>query len=78
MVFNYEIILYWSNDDAFVTEVPELPGCMAHGDTQEAALGNVNRAIALWIDTAREFGDPVPESKGERLMLASRRDSKYE
>ena len=43
---------------------------MAHGDTQEVALQNVNEAIALWIDTAREFGDPIPEPKGERLMLA--------
>ena len=43
---------------------------MAHGDTQEVALQNVNEAIALWIDTSREFGDPIPEPKGERLMLA--------
>ena len=43
---------------------------MAHGDTQEAAFGNVNQAMELWIDTAREFGDPIPEPKGERLMLA--------
>ena len=67
----YEIVLYWSGaDGAFVAEVPRLPGCMAHGDTQEAALDNVNRAMDLWIDTAREFGDPVPEPEGERLMLA--------
>ena len=70
-MYKYEIILYWSNnDDAFVAEVPELPGCMAHGDTQESALKSVNQAIALWIDTAKEFGDPIPEPKGERLMLA--------
>ncbi len=70
-MYKYEIILYWSNeDDAFVAEVPELPGCMAHGDTQESTLKNVNQAIALWIDTAKEFGDPIPEPKGERLMLA--------
>jgi len=67
----YEIILYWSNkDQAFIAEVPELPGCMAHGNDQESALQNVNEAMQLWIDTAREFGDPVPEPKGERLMLA--------
>ncbi len=66
----YEVVLYWSPvDDAFVAEVPELPGCMAHGDTQEAALKHANEAMALWIDTAREFGDPIPEPKGERLML---------
>ena len=67
----YEIIIYWSNEDqAFVADVPELPGCMAHGATQEAALAHANEAVRLWIDTAREFGDPVPEPKGERLMLA--------
>ena len=42
---------------------------MAHGDTQQVALDHVNQATALWVDTAREFGDPVPEPKGERLML---------
>jgi len=67
----YEIILYWSEEDQLVVaEVPELPGWMAHGDTQELALKNANDAIQLWIDTAREFGDPVPAPKGRRLMLA--------
>ena len=70
-MYKYEIILYWSHeDDAFVAEVPELPGCMAHGNSQEAALKQVKKAIGLWLDTAREFGDPIPEPKGERLMLA--------
>ncbi|MDQ5845029.1 MAG: type II toxin-antitoxin system HicB family antitoxin [Acidobacteriota bacterium] len=67
----YEIIIYWSNEDEiYVAEVPELPGCMAHGDTHEAALANANEAIELWIETAKEFGDPVPQPKGQRLMLA--------
>ena len=62
---------YWSEaDGVFVAEVPELPGCMAPGGPQQAALDHVNQAMALWIDTAEEFGDPVPEPKGERLMLA--------
>jgi predicted RNase H-like HicB family nuclease len=67
----YEIILYWSNEDEiFVAEVPELPGCMAHGNTQEGALQNAKEAIHLWIDTAKEHGDPIPEPKGRRLTLA--------
>ena len=67
----YEIILYWSNADrVFVAEAPELSGCTAHGDTKEAALRSVNQAMQLWIDTAKEFGDPIPEPKGERLMPA--------
>ena len=71
MTLNYEIILYRSDEDGvFVAEVPELPGCMAHGDTQEAALASGKDAMRLWIDTAREFGDPVPEAKRRRLMYA--------
>ena len=70
-MYKYEIILYWSNDDeAFIAEVPELPGCMAHGDDQEAALRNIKDAMQLWIDVARECGDPIPQPKGERLMFA--------
>jgi len=67
----YEIIIYWSSEDeAFIAEVPELPGCSAHGATQEAALKNAQDAISLWIDTAKECGDPVPVPKGRRLMMA--------
>ena len=67
----YEIILYWSNEDrVFIAEVPELPGCITHGDTQEAALANIKEAIQLWIETAKEFGVPVTEPKGRRIMLA--------
>ena len=67
----YEIIIYWSNDDqVFVAEVPELPGCSAHGDPQDVALANINDAVTLWVETAQEFGTPIPEPKGERLMLA--------
>jgi predicted RNase H-like HicB family nuclease len=71
MMHKYEVIIYWSQEDtAFIAEVPELPGCMAHGGTQAAALENVNQAIALWLDTAKEFGDSIPEPKGRRLLYA--------
>ena len=67
----YEVIIYWSDEDeAFVAEVPELPGCAAHGATQEVALASAQEAIRLWIDTANELGDLVPEPKGRRLILA--------
>ena len=67
----YEVIIYWSTEDqAFIAEVPQLPGCCAHGSTQEAALTNAQDAIRLWVDTAKEFGDPVPEPKGRRLIFA--------
>jgi predicted RNase H-like HicB family nuclease len=67
----YEIIIYWSEQDsAFVAEVPELPGCSAHGDSYELALREAHEAIQLWLDTAREFGDPIPLAKGRRLQFA--------
>ena len=64
MAYKYEIILRWSNEDAaFIAEVPELPVCMAHGDSQAEARENVNEAMQLWVDTAREFGDAIPAPK---------------
>ncbi len=67
----YGIVVYRSSeDDAFVAEAPQLPGCMAHGTTQEAALREINEAIRLWIDTSRELGNPVPEPEDGRSMVA--------
>ncbi|GJG88786.1 HicB family protein [Gemmatimonadetes bacterium T265] len=72
--YKYELIVYWSAaDGAFVVDVPELPelpGCAAHGATPSAAVASAQEAIGLWIETAREFGDAVPEPKGRRLLLA--------
>jgi predicted RNase H-like HicB family nuclease len=66
----YEIILFWSKEDhAFVADVPELPGCMAHGDTQEEALHNIQDAMSGWIEVAQELGRHIPEPRG-RLMYA--------
>jgi predicted RNase H-like HicB family nuclease len=70
-IHKYQIIIHWSNEDeAYVAKVPELPGCMAHGNTYESAAANANEAIQLWIDTAKEFGDQIRSRKGPRLMLA--------
>jgi predicted RNase H-like HicB family nuclease len=69
--YKYEIIIHWNaEDDVFIADVPELPGCMAHGSSPAEALNQAQEAIGLWIDTAREFGDPVPEPKGRRLLFA--------
>ena len=66
----YEIILYWSvDDDAFIAEVPELPGCAADGPTRQEALANAEIVIQEWIQTAQELGRPIPEPKG-RLLFA--------
>lgn len=66
----YEIILYWSQDDeAYLAEVPELPGCMADGPTAQAALQNVEQIMAEWIETAQLLGRSIPIPKG-RLRYA--------
>jgi predicted RNase H-like HicB family nuclease len=66
----YEVILYWSDEDqAFIAEAPELPGCAADGPSYQGALENLQVVIEEWIQTARELGRTIPEPKG-RLMFA--------
>ncbi len=66
----YEIIIYWSQvDQAYIAEVPELPGCAADGPTYQEALASAEVVIQEWIETARESGRPIPEPKG-RLLFA--------
>jgi predicted RNase H-like HicB family nuclease len=66
----YEIILYWSKEDqSFIAEVPELPGCAADGATYQEALANAELVVREWIETAHELGRPVPEPRG-RLIYA--------
>ena len=66
----YEMIIWWSDEDsAFVVDVPELPGCMAHGKTRTAAIRNAEEAIIFWIKTAKADRLRIPEPKG-RLMVA--------
>src|SRR6266481_3034000 len=61
----YEIIIYWSQaDEAFIAEVPELPGCAADGKTYKEALANVEIIIQEWIETAKELGRPIPAPRG--------------
>lgn len=69
-MIKYEVIIYWSDEDqAFIAEVPELPGCAADGTTYQEALANVEVVIQEWIETAKELGRPIPEPKG-RLMFS--------
>jgi predicted RNase H-like HicB family nuclease len=66
----YELIIFWDEaDQIFVVDVPELPGCMAHGRTKSEAIAQAEAPIELWIDTAKEDGIAIPEPRG-RLMFA--------
>ena len=70
MESKYEIIIYWSKEDqAYIAEVPELPGCMADGETYKKALSNAEVIIQEWIETAKELGRPIPQPRG-KLMYA--------
>ena len=67
-MYNYEIIIYWSNDDGcFVAEVPELAGCMADGETRFEALKNAEIVIHNWIETAKLINRPIPAPKGKLI-----------
>jgi predicted RNase H-like HicB family nuclease len=66
----YEVIIYWNEEDqAFIAEVPELPGCAADGETYQEALQNLEIIMQEWIETANALGRPIPQPKG-RLMFA--------
>ncbi len=70
MKIRYEMIIYWSEEDqAFIVEVPELPGCAADGSTYQEAVQNAEIVIQEWIETAKALGRSIPEPKG-RLMFA--------
>jgi len=70
MSIKYELIIFWSEEDqAFVVDVPELPGCMADGASYEEALANAQTVIHQWVETARALGRPIPKPKG-RLQFA--------
>jgi len=69
-MYRYEVIVYWSDDDeAYIAEIPELPGCMADGATYEEAVKNIQEIIYEWIEAARASGREIPTPKG-RLMYA--------
>jgi predicted RNase H-like HicB family nuclease len=69
-MIRYEIIIYWSDEDqAFIAEVPELPGCAADGATYQEGVANVEVVVREWIETATELGRSIPEPRG-RLLFA--------
>lgn len=70
MTLRYEINLYWSEQDqSFIAEVPDLPGCAADGETYQKALQNIEIIMQEWIETAQELGRKIPEPT-QRLMSA--------
>ena len=64
------MVIYWSEEDGkFIVEVPQLPGCMAEGDTYEEALANAQIAIEEWIEVAKELGREIPKPKGKLASI---------
>lgn len=69
-MLKYAILIYWSDEeDAFIAEVPELPGCMADGTTYQDALSNMQLVMQEWIETAEDMERPIPQPRG-RLLFA--------
>lgn len=66
MMFKYEIIIYWSEEDnCYIAEVPELPGCTADGKSYKDVLENVEKIIEEWIETAKSIDREIPKPKGK-------------
>jgi len=69
-ILKSQMVVYWSDDDdSYIVEVPELPGCMADGKTYEEAIKNTLVIIKEWIETANELGRYIPKPRG-RLIYA--------
>ena len=65
----YEIIIYWSKaDGVFVADIPELPGCMAHGNSHEEALAQAQTAISYWLEAAKDIGKSIPQPAGQLVV----------
>jgi predicted RNase H-like HicB family nuclease len=78
MMNKYRISIYWSEEDqVFIAEVPQLPGCMTHGETRASARANARKAIQGWIEMANKFGDPIPKPKEVRGTFNTLTESNY-
>jgi len=63
-VKDYLICIFYSDEDeCYVADVPDLRFCSAFGDTPEEALAELQIAKVLWLESAREHGDPIPEPR---------------
>ena len=66
MNYKYEIVIYWSKEDnSFIAEVPELPGCKSDGQTYQEAVINAQQIIEEWIETSKLLGGKIPKPKGK-------------
>ena len=71
MIHRYQILVTWSpEDESFLAQVPDLPGCMAHGDTEVEVLDSARDAIKLYLDVLSEEGESVPEPREYHLLPA--------
>jgi predicted RNase H-like HicB family nuclease len=73
----YSVMIFWSDDDAaFIATVPDLPGCMAHGETRALAIKQIEIAIQNWLDTARDIGREIPSPPKDMAAYIKELDRK--
>jgi predicted RNase H-like HicB family nuclease len=71
LIEQYQIITYWSNDDnAFIAEIPDLPGCLSDGPTEAEARRNIRGIAQGWINRARYLGREIPRPTTAHQPLA--------
>ncbi len=64
----YRVVVEPDEDGVFVAEVPALPGCLTQGATRAEALANVKEAIAAYLESLRQRGEPEPPPITEEVV----------
>jgi antitoxin HicB len=60
-MMQYPIVTFACEEGGFVAEIPALTGCLAQGETIEAALQELEAVTALWLETAERYGQELPD-----------------
>src|ERR1700733_9340873 len=65
--YKYQIVIHWSpEDNAYLAKVPELEGCITHGETQREALAMAEDAIEAYIESMKKHDEKIPEPLVEK------------
>lgn len=66
----YSMIVSWSEaDNCYIVSVPDLPGCMADGETPQQAVENAQVIIEEWVETAQMLKREIPKPSFSALPI---------
>jgi predicted RNase H-like HicB family nuclease len=68
MTMRFRVLIEVDEDGMFVAECPALPGCISQGSTRAEALANIQDAIAGYLASLKDHGDPIPPTISEEIV----------